>query len=66
MKLKTYRVGFYYEESGYTEVKANTEAEAREMVIERLADEGLNNLEFDVMSRDYSVTDAWKKDEDDE
>ncbi len=53
--MKTYKVAFYYEESGHTLIEANSEEEAEEKTIQYLEDEGLDNLSYKCQDRKYDT-----------
>ena len=52
---KQYKVGFYYDDRGYTLVKADSEEEAEEMVRQELEADGLDRIEYKTTNRDYGT-----------
>ena len=53
--MKKFKVGFSYEESGQCVVEAETIEEAEHILVSRLAAEGVADLKFDCMNRDYGT-----------
>ena len=56
--MKKYRVGFYYEENGYTEVEAESQKEAEEKVRKVLEYSGTDDMKVDMVGREYGITDS--------
>ena len=56
--MKKYRVGFYYEENGYTEVEAKSKEHAEAKVREMLSEDGTEDMEVDMVARDFGITDS--------
>ena len=58
-KTKTFRVSFTYDLGVCLNVEAKSEGEAEDIVLESLALNGIgeDSLKFDVVHRDYSITD---------
>lgn len=57
-KVKSYKVAFWYTEYGTTTVEAKDEDEAREIVREELADNGLELIDYRTNDREYSAEDV--------
>ncbi|MCK9371099.1 hypothetical protein M0R04_14400 [Candidatus Dojkabacteria bacterium] len=55
--MAKYRVGFYYDQTGYTTIEAKTAEEAEKKVYNILAEDGIEALEnFNCQDRDYNTT----------
>ena len=59
--MKTYRVGFYYEEKGYATIKANSKEEAKILMNDHLSEYGLENLtDYSCNDREFDTLDAYE------
>lgn len=60
MTKKTYSIGFTYAEGGYMTVQANTEKEAKQIVHERLSEEGFDafRYKYQCCHREYNIIEA--------
>jgi len=52
---KVYKVGFYYQESGFVNIEANSEAEAEAIAQNVMGSEGIE-FEFECTDRDFGTT----------
>lgn len=53
-----YNVNFWYTEFGQTQIEADTPEQAEQILYNRLADYGLEDLEYRCNDRDYGTQDA--------
>ena len=56
--MKKFKVGFYYEENGYTEVEAESLQHAEAKVRTMLSEDGTEDMEVDMVGREYGITDS--------
>lgn len=56
--MPKFKVGFYYDVGGYTEIEANSEREARDKLVEHLCEIGIEDLEYKQTNREYDVFDV--------
>ena len=61
--MKTYRVGFWYTESGVTSVQANSAKEAEQRLYKELEDNGIDVIEYSIKDREYGTASAELKEE---
>jgi hypothetical protein len=60
--MKTYRVGFYYEEIGFVDIKASSKEEAEEYIYKELDNNGSINMDdYNLNHRNFGITNDTKE-----